>query len=107
MRLKEFVENKAMDATIAQLGKVFSKERKAADNTVLSVVRAAQMGKGDADVIKSLIDSESAALAKDADIAPSAERNIGCSKEHLQKLAVKQKYKLQNVWATRSKQVMV
>jgi len=72
MRLKEFVENKAMDATIAQLGKVFSKERKAADDAVRSAVRAAQMGKGDADVIKSLIDTESAALAKDPDIKISA-----------------------------------
>lgn len=85
MRLKEFVENKAMDATIAQIGKVFSKERKAADDAVRSAVRAAQMGKGDADVIKSLIDTESAALAKDPDIKISAERNIGMLKRALAK----------------------
>lgn len=85
MRLKEFVENKAMDATIAQLGKVFGKERKAADDAVRSAVRAAEMGKGDADVIKSLIDTESSALAKDADIKPSAERNIGMLKRALAK----------------------
>ena len=85
MRLKEFVENKAMDATIAQLGKVFSKERKAADDAVRSAVRATQMGKGDADVIKSLIDKEQTALSKDADIAPSAERNIGMLKRALAK----------------------
>ena len=85
MRLKEFVENKAMDATIAQLGKVFSKERKAADDDVRSAVRAAQMGKGDADGIKSLIDKEQTALSKDADIAPSAERNIGMLKRALAK----------------------
>jgi hypothetical protein len=94
MRLKEFVENTAMDATIAQMKKVFGPERKSADNAVRSAVRSAEMGKGDADVIKSLIDKEQAALSKDADIAPSAERNIGMLKRALAKTGSEQEIQI-------------
>lgn len=94
MRLKEFVENKALDATIAQLDKVFGPERKAADDAVISAVRAAQMGKGNANVIQNLIDKETAALEKDKDIAPSAERNIGMLKRALAKTGSEQELQI-------------
>lgn len=94
MRLKEFVENTAIDDAIRQINAVYSPERKAAEREVLDAVRAAQMGKGDADVLKSLIDKEQAAWDANPDIKVSARRNIEMLKRTLERGVSEQEIKI-------------
>jgi len=94
MRLREFVENTAIDDAIRQINAVYSPERKAAEREVLDAVRAAQMGKGDADVLKSLIDKEQAAWDANPDIKVSARRNIEMLKRTLERGVSEQEIKI-------------
>jgi len=94
MRLNEFVENTAIDDAIRQINAVYSPERKAAEREVLDAVRAAQMGKGDADVLKSLIDKEQAAWDANPDIKVSARRNIEMLKRALERGVSEQEIKI-------------
>ena len=92
MRLREFAENKALDAAIGTMKKTFNPQRSAVQNRVNDVIRSVQMGKGDPEQqrieILDIIKDEQDALRADPELKYSVQPNLKMLKRALNKLGV-------------------
>ena len=81
MRFNQFNENSALEKTERIIAKTFSPERRKIDDIVSKLVRQADMGTGDKQVLAKLITeitkAELEAKAADTDLTVAVDQNLG------------------------------